>query len=75
MSKVCPNYNTCRMVNTKSVVEDDAQRQEMVNAWCMEEETWKRCKRYLTRKALWMCPDFVLPDSNLTEEEIVERNT
>jgi hypothetical protein len=75
MPKICPNFMTCRLVNTKVVIEDDSKRDETISTWCMEEQTWKKCKRYLTRKALWMCPDFVMPDSDITEEEIIERNS
>jgi hypothetical protein len=39
----------------------------------MKEETWKKCKRYITKKSLWICPDFVLPDSDLTEEDVIEQ--
>jgi hypothetical protein len=74
MSKFCPNYNTCRLVNTNFVIRDDEARKEQVSKWCTEEEIWKKCKRYQTRRALWMCPDFVLPDSEMTEEEIIERH-
>jgi hypothetical protein len=73
MPKICPNYKTCRLVNTNAVIESDSKREVAISNWCMDEETWKNCKRYLTRKSLWMCPDFVMPDSDMTEEEIIER--
>lgn len=73
MSKRCPNYGTCRLVQTDVVVPDSEKKEQYISSWCQEEETWKKCKRYTTRKALWICPDFVLPDSDLTEEEVVDR--
>lgn len=73
MAKICPNYGGCRLVQTEVVVPDDANREEYINAYCGREETWKTCVRYITRKSLWICPDFVLPDSSMTEDEIIER--
>ena len=73
MSKICPNYNGCRLVQTDVVVPDSEMKEKYIADYCQEEETWKRCLRYTTRRSLWMCPDFVLPDSEMTEEEIVEK--
>ena len=72
MEKICPNYNGCRLVQTNVVVPDDAVREQTIKIWCHREETWKNCKRYITRKSLWMCPDFVLPETEMTEDEIIE---
>jgi len=74
MTMICPNYGGCRLVQTDVVVQDSEKKAEYIDAYCQEEETWKKCLRYKTRKSLWICPDFVLPDSNLTEDEIVERH-
>ncbi len=73
MAKICPNYGGCRLVQTEVVEPDDAKREKYIEAYCSREEAWKTCVRYITRKSLWICPDFVLPDSNLTEDEIIER--
>lgn len=73
MSKRCPNFGSCRLVQTDVVVPDSEKKEKYISSWCQEEETWKKCKRYTTRKALWICPDFVLPDSDLTEDEVVDR--
>lgn len=73
MEKLCPNYNSCRLVNTDVVVPDPAIKESYISAYCHKEETWKKCMRYLTKRSLWMCPDFVLPDTDMTEDEIVAR--
>lgn len=73
MSKICPNFGACRLVKSEDVVTDDAKREAYISAYCLNEETWKTCKRYITRKALWICPDFILPDSDLTEDEIIDK--
>ena len=73
MEKSCPNYKGCRLVNSDVVVTDPVERKTWISAYCLREETWKRCKRYLTKRSLWICPDFVLPDTDMTEEEIIDQ--
>jgi hypothetical protein len=73
MSKICPNYQGCRLVQTDVVVPDTEEKAKYISDYCQQEETWQKCLRYITRKSLWMCPDFVMPDSEMTEDEIVER--
>ena len=73
MSKLCPNYQGCRLVQTDVVVSDAEKKEQYISDYCQDDEKWKNCVRYITKKALWICPDFVLPDSNLTEDEIIER--
>lgn len=71
--RICPNAQGCRLVNTRVVEPDDAKREAYLSTYCNTEEAWKKCVRYITKKALWICPDYVLPDSDMTEEEIIER--
>jgi hypothetical protein len=73
MAKICPNYGGCRLVQTDVVETDSGKKEAYISAFCLNEETWKKCKRYTIRKALWICPDFVLPDSEITEDEVVDR--
>lgn len=73
MSKICPNYSGCRLVQTDVVEPDTERKRRYLSEYCEDEQNFKNCVRYTTRKALWICPDFVLPDSTLTEDEIVER--
>lgn len=73
MSKICPNYGGCRLVQTDVVEPDSVKKEAYISTYCLKEETWKICKRYTIRKALWICPDFVLPDSDITEDEVVDR--
>jgi hypothetical protein len=73
MAKICPNYGGCRLVQTDVVVPDSDRKEQYLNDFCTGEETWKKCRRYTIRKALWICPDFVLPDSDISEDQVVER--
>jgi hypothetical protein len=70
--KPCPNIKGCRLVKTDVVVPDPDQKEAYMKAYCHLEETWRRCKRYQTKRSLWICPDFVLPDTDMTEDEIVD---
>jgi hypothetical protein len=73
MENVCPNYGGCRLVRTEVVVPDDKKRKAYLETYCVGEDKFKSCKRYITKKSLWICPDFVLPDSDMTEDEIAEK--
>jgi hypothetical protein len=70
--KPCPNIKGCRLVKTDVVVPDPDQKEAYMKAYCYREETWRQCKRYQTKRSLWICPDFVLPDTDMTEDEIVD---
>jgi hypothetical protein len=70
----CTNINTCRMVSTDVVVPDKETKENLMNYWCRKDEnTWGNCKRYSTKKALGFCPDFVVPDTDLSVDEIVDK--
>jgi hypothetical protein len=73
MNNNCPNFGGCRLVNTEVVEPDENRRRTFIKAYCVGEDNFKSCKRYVTKKSLWICPDFVLPDSDMTEDEIVAR--
>ncbi|MCK5705830.1 MAG: hypothetical protein KAI29_31990 [Cyclobacteriaceae bacterium] len=72
--KFCPNINSCRMVSTDAVVPDEKTKEQFIDSWCrQDEDTWLNCKRFNTKKALSFCPDFVVPDTSLSIDEIVEK--
>jgi len=73
MSKICPNYGSCRLVQTDVIEPDSVKKEQYIDTYCLKEEAWKKCNRYAIRKALWICPDFVLPDSDMTEDDVADR--
>lgn len=73
MGNICPNYGGCRYVKTLTVEPDHEKREVMIQSYCLDQENFKTCRRYTIRKALWICPDFVFPDSTISEDEVVER--
>ncbi|MCK5078436.1 MAG: hypothetical protein KAR09_00750 [Bacteroidales bacterium] len=72
--KICPNINNCRMVATNDVVPDEKKKEQFINEWCRKTEVvWKECKRFETKRELGFCPDFVVPDTVLSIDEIVDK--
>ena len=70
----CDNIKTCRLVATEQVVPDKKIKEQYLDTWCRQkEEIWLNCKRFETKKELGFCPDFVVPDTRLSIEEIVEK--
>ncbi|MBN2174355.1 MAG: hypothetical protein JW731_09495 [Bacteroidales bacterium] len=70
----CPNYNSCRLVNLQDFKFQDTTRKKYIEIYCSTgEANWNSCKRYLTKKTLGFCPDFVLPDTTLSLNEIIEK--
>jgi hypothetical protein len=70
----CPNYPNCQLINTKGFVESETPRERYIREYCSDPgEMWKNCTRFRTHSALDFCPDFVLPDSRLSMDEIMDR--
>ena len=70
----CPNYGNCQLVKIDGFVKDDSMKEKYINEFCLaKDRNWKRCKRYCTKTTLNFCPDFVMPDTPLSYEEILDR--
>ena len=71
--KDCPNYVNCQLINKEEVLPDKNRQRQYVRDFCLGEGgAWGKCKRYLTKKELNFCPDFVLPDSPWSPGEILD---
>ncbi len=71
---ICPNTNSCRMISTAEVVPNEKVKDEYMHTWCRNnQEKWSRCKRFITKAELGFCPDFVVPDTTLSIDEIVDK--
>ena len=71
---ICPNYYTCQIINIDGFLNDSNKKQHYVETFCKAtNESWLKCKRYQTKNTLNFCPDYVLPDSNLTIDEILDK--
>ena len=70
----CPSYSDCKLVKTDRIVKDFDDKNNYISDYCLnDQEHWSKCKRYLTKTQLNFCPDFVLPDTSLTPDEIIEK--
>lgn len=70
----CPNYSTCQLIHIRGFVESETIRRQYIDNFCTSaEENWNQCIRFQTSRSLHFCPDFVLPDTNLSLDEIMER--
>lgn len=70
----CPNYSECRLVKSPDFPVSGSDRETYLNAFCQDvNKGWAKCKRFVTKSSLGFCPDFVLPDSNYTNDEIIDK--
>lgn len=70
----CPNHSSCQIIQVEEFVKDAVKKNFYISAYCEAGEySWIACKRYQTKKILNMSPDFLLPDSTLTIEEILDK--
>ena len=71
--KDCPNYINCQLINKEDVLQDKSQQRQYIRDFCLGgDEAWGRCKRYMTKQELNFCPDFVLPDSPWSPDDILD---
>lgn len=53
---------------------DELRRQNYLINFCQHNETkWQSCKRLIVKNELTFCPDFVLPDTTLSVDEIIDK--
>ncbi|MCB0806769.1 MAG: hypothetical protein KDC05_13300 [Bacteroidales bacterium] len=70
----CPNIGICRLVTTTGFLGDEDRRRSFIETYCTDgEEKWSACKRYIVKNKLGFCPDFVLPDTDLTLDQIIDK--
>ena len=70
----CPNYDNCQLLLIEGFVPDKNRLKQYVETFCMgSDKGWLDCKRFQTKKTWNLCPDFVLPDTALSVDEILDR--
>jgi hypothetical protein len=70
----CPNFDVCKLVSTAGFTGDEARRLRYMETYCKAgERHWGSCTRLVVKKALNFCPDFVLPDTAMTPDEVIDR--
>ena len=70
----CPNIGSCQIFN-EGFIPDQTRKQFYRTTYCTvnTSEGYLRCKRFQTSKTLGFCPDFLLPDSTMTIDEIMDK--
>ena len=70
----CPNTKGCQVINIEGYAGSVEQKDRYIRDYCMAgAEKWFGCKRFLVKNALNLCPDFVMPDSTYTLDEILDK--
>ncbi len=71
--KQCPKICSCPLFNEKLQVGEDS-KIIYKKCYCLDEETrWKSCKRFVVAEHMGFCPDYVMPNSLLSFEQIFTR--
>ncbi len=74
MKPNCPNMPTCFFVNTMRAKMLVNNHTDYIEKYCQGSFTaWSECTRYIVKNAINFCPDFVLPDSKMTPDEVITK--
>jgi len=70
----CPSYSSCHLVKDENSITDNKVRLSYLNNYCKSDKReWVNCKRLICKNELNFCPDFVLPDMELSTNEIIDK--
>ncbi len=70
----CPNIDVCKLVTIKGFAGDEALRLRYIESYCTAgEPNWGTCTRLAVKRALNFCPDFVMPDTAMTPDEVIDK--
>lgn len=73
MRQNCPNYNECSLVKKEMDLAEEEYKYYLDMYCCCDSRSWSDCTRFRTKEKLNFCPDFVLPDSQMTIDDIIDR--
>jgi len=70
----CPSYTGCQLILIDGFASTPPGKEFYERTYCVAgEDNWNRCKRYQTKKTLNLCPDFLMPDSPFSLDEILDK--
>jgi hypothetical protein len=70
----CPNMLSCKLVQDAGFIADTAIRERYISIYCKNGDLgYNTCKRFITKMNIHFCPDFVMPDTTFSIDEIIER--
>lgn len=73
-SRYCPKLEKCPLFNGE-LLKRKRSEETYKNLYCKEPSAngWKRCKRYLVSEKMGWVPDWVLPNSSYSIDEIQQK--
>ncbi|MFO7370837.1 MAG: hypothetical protein R6X09_11260 [Bacteroidales bacterium] len=72
MSNECPKIVKCPLFNDK-ILKRAESAEVYKKLFCRNSEKFKECKRYQVSEKIGTCADFVMPNSTLTVDEIIQK--
>lgn len=74
MEYYCPNIEVCKLVVKEDFIDNESKRIEYLVTYCKSpDKRWNQCTRFIVNNTINFCPDFVLPDSEMTPNEVIDK--
>jgi len=74
MNEICPKTPKCPLFNN-GLLKRQQSAETYKKMYCNVPSNFANCKRYIIAEKAGKCPDYVLPNSSYTIDEILERMT
>jgi len=69
----CPNLKSCSFINSDFSESCNRGKDFYLTGFCRSDNSnWGKCKRFQIKAILDFCPDFVLPDSQMDVDQIMD---
>lgn len=72
MSNQCPKIEKCPLFNNK-ILKREESAEVYKNLYCRSSEKFSECKRYQVSEKVGKCADFVMPNSTMTVDQIIQK--
>ncbi len=73
MDENCPKVAKCRLFNNQ-ILKRAESAETYRNLYCKAgQPRWSNCKRYMVSEKFGSCPDYILPNSTFSLDEIQNR--
>ncbi len=72
MNNQCPKIEKCPLFNDK-ILKREESAEVYKNLFCRNGEKFTECKRYQVSEKVGKCADFVMPNSSMTVDEIIQK--
>lgn len=73
MDNRCPKTEKCPLFNGLLTEKPETANIYRESYCTAGEKMYESCKRYIVSELIGSCPDFVMPNSSLTPEDIAEK--